>query len=47
MMKHDFNRCHCDQWGRCLAHCDTCHCGEDGRWDPFTRRWIPEVESES
>ena len=23
---HDFNRCRCDQWGRCLVHCPTCDC---------------------
>ena len=27
---HDFNRCRCDQWGRCLVHCPTCDCpGKD------------------
>jgi crossover junction endodeoxyribonuclease RusA len=23
---HDFNRCRCDQVGRCLIHCATCNC---------------------
>jgi len=23
---HDFNKCRCDQWGRCLVHCPTCTC---------------------
>lgn len=48
---HDFNRCHCDQWGRCLVHCDTCHCGEAGRHEYIGRdwrginqfRWVPDV----
>lgn len=30
-VEHDFHRCHCDQWGRDLVHCDSCHCGEEGR----------------
>ena len=43
---HDFNRCICKQWGRCLVHCATCHCGEPGRhlYD-FTAhwwKWVPE-----
>jgi hypothetical protein len=23
---HDYLRCRCDQWGRCLVHCPTCDC---------------------
>jgi hypothetical protein len=43
---HDFNRCVCEQWGRCLVHCSTCHCGEGGRHvyvgdDRY--RWVRDV----
>ena len=44
---HDSRNCICWQYGRCLVHCDTCHCGESGTriydFNLHWYRWVPAL----